>query len=378
MSRRLLMVSSYFPPDEKAGGAEMFTSTVAKGLAKDYGWKVTIVTTISKQAGREEVTPDGITTYRLPYRFKLSNSPISIAWVRKLRRIMEEVKPDVVNIHIPVPGLGDIASYVSGNRPVVINYHFGSMKKGNFALDPIIWLYEFGPLRVSLNKAVRLVCGTDYVKEGILRDFTDKTCIISPGVDTTRFHPADERVTEPRVLYVGSLNRSDGHKRFSDLLEACKILLEDVPSLRLSVVGGGDGRQAYENLAARLGIAGSVDFHGRLEGEALAAAYRDAAVLALPSLNETFGMVVTEAMATGLPVVAVNGGGVPAVVDDGKEGLLVPPRAPTALADALRTILTETEKASDFGRAGRQKVCELLAWPRQISLMHTVLMDAIR
>lgn len=371
------MVTPYFPPDEKAGGAEMFTMTMAKGLAIDHGWEISIVTTAPTDPLQCEIIPDQITIYRLPYKFKLSNSPISVMWLQEVRRIIEKVDPDVINIHLPVPGLGDIASYVSGNRPVVIYYHFGSMKKGSMLFDPLIWTYETVLLPVSLRKARRIVCGTDYVRNGILRNFKDKTSIITPGVDSARFRPAGRRTAEPRVLYVGSLNQSDGHKRFSDLLEACKILLEDIPDLRLSAVGAGDGRQMYEDLAVRLGIAGSVDFHGRVEGEALAETYRHATVLAVPSVRETFGMVITEAMATGLPVVAVNGGGVPALIDDYRDGLLVPPRNPPALAKALKTILTEPQTASALGRAGRLKACEQLGWSRQISLMNTVLLEAI-
>ena len=377
MSRRLLIVTPYFPPDEKAGGAEMFALTMAKGLAADHGWEVSIATTSDDEPFKTEILAERINVYRLPYRFKLSNSPISVAWLWELRRIINDINPDVINIHLPVPGLGDIAGYVSGGRPVVIYYHFGSMKKGNWALDPLIWLYESCVLPINLRKAQRIVCGTEYVKDGILRNFRDKTVIITPGVDSARFHPARERVTEPHVLYVGSLNQSDGHKRFPDLLEACKILLKDIPDLRLSAIGGGDGRGTYKNLALEMGIAESVEFLGRLEGDALAEAYRRAAVLAMPSLQETFGMVITEAMATGLPVVAVNGGGVPTLIDDCRDGLLVPPRNPSALANALKVILSQPEKASVLGRAGRKKACERLVWSRQIAMMDMVLMGVV-
>jgi rhamnosyl/mannosyltransferase len=127
-----------------------------------------------------------------------------------------------------------------------------------------------------------------------------------------------------------------------------------------------------------MGIDGSVDFHGRLEGEALAESYRHATVFALPSVNEAFGMVIAEAMASGLPVVSVRVGGIPTLVDDGRNGLLVPPRDPHALAGALRTILTDPEKAALFGRTGRQIACDRLSWERQVSLMDTVLTEAVK
>jgi glycosyltransferase involved in cell wall biosynthesis len=376
MARRLLVVVPYFPPDGKAGGAEMFALALVEGLVIDHGWDVTIVTSQPRIPIAREVVSERVTVHRLPYQFRISNSPISLSWFWELKRIIASVDPDVINIHLPVPGLGDIASRVAGERPVVLYYHFGSMKKGDPALDPIIWAYESIVLPRCLKRAVNIACCSAYVKHDFLRKFSGKIVVIPPGVDIERFHPAANGVTEPRVLYVGSLNKSDKHKRFSDLLTACRILLDDIPDLRLDAVGGGDGREIYEDLAVRMGIAKSVDFHGRLEGEALAEAYRQAAVLAVPSLKETFGMVITEAMASGLPVVAVDGGGVPEVVDDARDGLLVPPRSPRELASAIGALLTDRPRAVALGQAGRRKAVEKWCWPHQVTAMNELLVAA--
>lgn len=350
--------------------------SMVKGLIADYGWEVTIVTSTPRDHVETETGPGGASVYRLPYKLMLSNSPVSASWLGELRQLVDKVNPDVVNIHMPVPGLGDIANYAVGRRPTVVYYHFGSMKKGSLTLDPIIWLYESLVLPLSLRRARRVVCGSTYVQDGILRRFRSKTSLVPPGVDTERFRPAARRVTQPHVLYVGSLNRSDQHKRFPDLLEACSILRSDLPGLRLSAVGDGDGRADYAKLAAKLGVADMVSFRGRLEGDAVAEAYRDAAVLAIPSLRETFGMVITEAMASGLPVVAVNGGGVPTLVDDKQDGLIVPPQNPGALAAALREILADPARADAMGQAGRRKMCERLAWPHQIESMNQIFIAA--
>ena len=377
MRKRVLIVSTYFPPNDRAGGAEMYALAMASGLRTNYDWEVTVVSTTSKQACSSEWVPDNITVHRLPYRFRLSNSPISITWIWRLRKIIEEVDPDVINIHLPVPGLGDIATFLTHKRPIVLNYHYSSMRKDALAPNLVILPYEFIWLRIVLNKAAQIVCPSGYVREGFLRDFSGKTHVISPAVDIELFHPAARKVIIPRVLYVGTLNRSDRHKRFTDLLEAFGMLLADIPALRLSAVGSGDARQEYEDLAGKMGIGDSVDFHGRLEGEVLAEAYRRSTVLALPSETESFGMVIAEAMACGMPVVSTRTGGVPELVDDGRTGLLVPTRDPKSLAGALRTILTDPEKAALFGRAGSQKVRDRLTWPRQVSLMNMVLMEVI-
>jgi glycosyltransferase involved in cell wall biosynthesis len=376
MTRSVLVTIPYFPPDPKAGGAEMFVVAMVEGLIKEHGWDVSVVTSTSADQPEVSAGPAGATVYRLPQQFMLSNSPVSLRWRRELRQLIERVDPDVVNINTPVPGLGDIASHATGGRPTVVYYHFGSMRKGNLVLDPVIWAYETFVLPLTLRPARQVVCGSSYVRDGILKRFRGKTSIVPPGVDTARFHPAARRVTEPRVLYVGSLNASDQHKRFPDLLEACAILRPELPGLSLSAVGGGDGLPAYRELASRLGVADMVQFHGRLDGDRLAEAYRNAAVLALPSLRETFGMVVTEAMASGLPVVAVNGGGVPDVVDDGRDGILVPPRDPRAMAAALRDVLADPARGDAMGQAGREKVSARLAWEHQVAALSEIFASA--
>jgi glycosyltransferase involved in cell wall biosynthesis len=190
--------------------------------------------------------------------------------------------------------------------------------------------------------------------------------------------PAASGLPANRILDVGSLNLSDEqHKRLPDLLVACKMLLAEQPALCLTVVGGGDGLPAYAQLAADLGIAEAVVFRGRLAGETLADAYREATVLAVPSLRETFGMVIVEAMASGLPVVAVGAGGIPDVLDNFNDGILVPPRDPAAIADALKVILNDPEKAAAMGAAGRRKVTETMGWPGQIAALDQVLNAAI-
>jgi len=81
-------------------------------------------------------------------------------------------------------------------------------------------------------------------------------------------------------------------------------------------------------------------------------------------------------MASGLPIVAVNAGGVTSVLDENKDCLLVPAHNPPALANALKTILTNPDKADAMGRAGREKVSELLVWKHQIASINKVLIAA--
>jgi glycosyltransferase involved in cell wall biosynthesis/predicted metal-dependent phosphoesterase TrpH len=149
------------------------------------------------------------------------------------------------------------------------------------------------------------------------------------GVDIGRFSPtlrtraADGRV---RVLYAGRLTKEKGVDLLADAFLAARA--RD-PRLELVLAGGGPEEDA---LCARLG--GAATFLGWLEGDALARAYADADLFLFCSQTDTFGQVVLEAQASGLPVVAVDAGGPTELIASGRSGVLCPPR-PSALADAI-------------------------------------------
>jgi glycosyltransferase involved in cell wall biosynthesis len=149
------------------------------------------------------------------------------------------------------------------------------------------------------------------------------------GVDVARFsptlrtRPADGRI---RVLYAGRLTKEKGVDLLADAFLAARA--RD-PRLELVLAGGGPEQEA---LRARLG--GAATFLGWLEGDALARAYADADLFLFCSQTDTFGQVVLEAQASGLPVVAVDAGGPSELIASGRSGVLCPPRA-SALADAL-------------------------------------------
>jgi glycosyltransferase involved in cell wall biosynthesis len=109
-----------------------------------------------------------------------------------------------------------------------------------------------------------------------------------------------------------------------------------------------------------------VRFRGQLRGDDLVRAYQHAAVAVLPSRTEaeSFGMVLIEAMACGTPVIGSRVGGVPFVVRDGVDGLLVPPADATALAQACTRLLTDERLARSMGDAGREAAVERFSWTR--------------
>jgi glycosyltransferase involved in cell wall biosynthesis len=361
MPRKVLLVAPYFPPHK--GGMELYAANIVQQLSGQQGWDVVVLTTTD--AGQLETTHQGLRLkiIRLPYGRKISNSPVSLSWFWRVRQVIRAEQPDLINIHAPVPGLGDIASLMAGRCPVVVNYHMGTMRKEGSRLNSIIWVYEHVLLKPMLRKARVIVGSSEYVKDVFLVRYTDKVRVITPAVDSQLFRPAAVPVTDPKVIFVGSLNKSDGHKNLRSLLAACQELrAAALPSLQLTVVGDGDGRDMYENLAAAMNLADATTFTGWLERAELAEAYRSAAVFVLPSTNDSFPLVITEAMASGLPVVSTLVGGIPTLVDNEADGLLVDPTDVMALVKALERILTDNALARRMGNAGRDKAVNSLSW----------------
>lgn len=127
-------------------------------------------------------------------------------------------------------------------------------------------------------------------------------------------------------------------------------------------VGGGDDLPRLQKLAADLGVADGVHFLAGLTREQIAACYSRADVFALPSTGEGFGLVFLEAMAFAKPVVGAACGGTTDVVEDGVNGLLVPPRDTQGLVQALGRLLGDGALCAELGRRGAESVQQKYAF----------------
>lgn len=155
----------------------------------------------------------------------------------------------------------------------------------------------------------------------------------------------------PVVVCVARLQAEKG---IDELIEATAALREELPGLRVVVVGGGPEEERLRALVAERGVEDAMLLLGRRSdvGELLAVAD----LFCLPSRHEGLPLSVLEAMTAGLPVVATAVGGLPSLLTDGEDGLLVAPRDPAALAAALRRALTDDDLARRIAAAGQALV----------------------
>lgn len=175
--------------------------------------------------------------------------------------------------------------------------------------------------------------------------------VIPPGVDIERFRSKQGPVGAT-ILFVGRL---DERKGLTVLLRALPEVRKAISGVRLVVVGRGPMRDEAQRIVRRLGIQELVDFRGFVPNEQLPEYYARADIFCAPSLGgEAFGIVLLEAMASGLPVVASDISGYNEVVRDEENGLLVSPGNPADLAAALCRLLTDHGLRQQLGQTGRQ------------------------
>ena len=165
-----------------------------------------------------------------------------------------------------------------------------------------------------------------------------------------------ERIRLHSVLIVGRMMHAERHKGHDELIMAWPSVLQAVPDAHLVVTGGGDDADLLKALAARLNVAEHIFFTGRVSDHTLDAIYSRAAVFAMPSRAEGFGMVYLEAMAHRLPCIGSLHDAAGEIIVDGETGFLVNQDEIRELASKIVCLLLDPELRERFGRAGLARV----------------------
>lgn len=217
-------------------------------------------------------------------------------------------------------------------------------------------LFEFEKRAVALADHRFVVSA--YWKEALMRDHGLEAQVSYNGIDVEEFSDLPPRSrASPGVLFVGGL---EPRKGLEHLILAMGEVRNAVADVRLDVVAkagfrGVDSLEWFEVLAERAGIAGSAEFLSSVGADKLLSLYADCDVLALPSRNEGWGLSLMEAMACGKPVVATRVGGIPELVRDGVEGILVEPGDTRGLAMAIRRLLENPDERARMGASGLER-----------------------
>jgi glycosyltransferase involved in cell wall biosynthesis len=270
-----------------------------------------------------------------------------------LRRECATFHPDLLHVHWWVPGGFSFWPRNTWGAPVVLTSHGTDL----FLLDRFPMARRLaGPIFRSAAEVT--VISTPLVdRVRLLGVPRERITVLPMPVSAERFAGRTFAPRESgRLLFVGRLIERKGAEY---AIRAVAELRRQGRGARLTVVGDGTERARLEALVDDLGVRDAVTLAGALPHDAVAAHYQSATLLVMPAVTdwkgeqEGFGMVLVEAMASGLPVVATRSGGIPDVVNDGTTGLLVPERDAAALAAAAARLLDNPELASRLAAAAR-------------------------
>lgn len=331
------------------GGPNMLTILCTQ-LASDFAMEV-VCDGLGDMPAR--VTAAGTSVHTMALASKWSFA----AHIPALASLLRARKPDLIHLHGQFAGsLAQPALRIAGRRPTVYTAQWPS-----YLDDGGAWS------RLRNHAAERVSCGGSdvvvAVSESDRREFEarklcdpKKLTVIHNAYYLQDPPPDGPPPTTPVVGFVGRLADQKGCEF---LVRAAPEVIAANPQTRFVIVGDGPERARLETLARELDVNTHVEFAGY--DPAPAARMRGMTVLAVPSVYEPLGMVSLEAMALGLPVVGAAVGGIPEVIEDGRTGILVPPRDPRRLAQALLEVIAAPARAAEMGAAGRERARRLFS-----------------
>jgi glycosyltransferase involved in cell wall biosynthesis len=374
---RVLILNYEYPP--LGGGAGVATEALARGLAS-RGVTVDVIAGGERDECRSEVLWDGhatqeglLTVYRLKCRrtgIHQAGMSGAYSYIRAalplVRARMRDERYDIVHLFFSLP-TGAMLPFLSlGNASVVVSLrgsdvpgydpHQRALGRMHTLLLPLTrWIWRRADRVVAVCESLgRLALRTD---PGL------RYSVIPNGVDLTRFHPSRRSPSrhshKVRCLAVARLVERKG---IADLIQAIASL--ERGRYELEIVGTGPDEEQLRELARLLGVSSEVRFTGSVDRDAIPGHYRDADIFVLASWEEAFGNVFAEALASGLPVVGSTVGGIPELIEHGRNGYLVPPREPRALAAAIRHLADHPELRAEIGRRNRAQAEANLSWAR--------------
>lgn len=283
-------------------------------------------------------------------------------------QLLPSLKLDVIHTHHPFL-LGQAAATKAADLdvPLVFTFHTQYWEYTHYvpilqeAIQDFLKNAIHNWLRVFMRKCQHIVIPSESIKKILVRDYGLEDCytVIPTGTDLKPFLKANGRAVRQREGWkddkvIVSIGRLAQEKNWDTLLRAAALVHKKHPDMRLVLIGDGPEKHSLEKLASELGIRERVTFTGKVPFGKIPDYLKAADVFGFASVTETQGLVTIEAMAAGLPVVAVDGSGTHDIVDHGTDGFLVK-NSPKALAASLTKMLSDPERMKRFGAQALKK-----------------------
>ncbi len=362
---KICMITGEYPPN--SGGQGYYAHNLALQLVR-LGHQVTVLTRGLWRTKKD--TPEGIPVYRVAcYPFYPFHLFFHARFLQKQLRRIKWQGYDIFHLHSP------LIPRITVHKPAVVTEHgtaagFINNLSGAdlFTLVSKICKRMFVGYDQSVLRQGQLITAVSGSCHDELNAYygLEDSLVIPNAVDAGVFRPAagydGAGNGSDTVLYAGSFIAKKG---IFDLVEAAGILtFRDNIKLNYVLAGSGPLARAIRKRVKKYGLEELFSFPGFLDRPALLTAYQGAKMFVFPSYHEGLPTVILEALACGLPVVATNVPGNKDLIRDGQTGLLVEPRQPEKLAEAMKTLCCDEKMCRRLGETGRKMVTEQYSWSK--------------
>ncbi|TKB63073.1 MAG: glycosyltransferase family 4 protein [Nitrospira sp.] len=322
---------------------------------------------------------EGICYHMVPSLVRHLSLRADLTALWSLIALLRQEQPNIVHTHTSKAGvLGRLAAWIT-RVPVIVHTPHGHVFYGHFgSIFSWVFLQIERALAWITDVLIALTAAekTEHLERGV--GWADRFAVIPSGIDIDRFNQvrkAGKVMPEwfdcpPDAIVIGSVGWLTDIKGHRFLVAAVARLKQEYPHLHLVILGSGGQYEALLHQARRAGISQSVHLVGHREDVERALAGMDGFVL--PSLNEGMGRALIEAMAAGLPVIASRVGGIPALIEDEKNGLLVPAGDSLALAVAVRRILSDPLCARTLGQNAMKSIGTVYGVPAMLRAIESI------
>lgn len=353
-----------FPP-KRLAGTEIATYNIAKCLVKRRH-KVHVITSWDKGLLKESVE-NGFYVHRIKLD-KVKFLGIILFWIKTLI-VLRKINPKVIHgqsIPSSVPGF--LVKKILGKPYVVYS-------RGSDVYLP--WRFKRIRSNLVLKSADAVIALTEDMKKEMQNICNREIFVIPNGIILTNFQNLSKEETrdnlqikngERIVLFVGRLHPVKGVKY---LIQAMDVIRRRNAGARLMLVGDGEEGESLEGLVKELNLEKQITFVGKVPNESIPQYMAASDVLVLPSLSEGFSIVLLEAMASGLSIVATKVGGVPEVIKDGENGFLVESESSKKIAEKVLLLLNNDRLKRQISRNNKEKA-KKYSWKKIVEKLEKI------
>jgi len=370
---KVCMLSWEFPP-RVIGGIARHCEGLAKALVHDDHDVCVVTLDFPGSPNYEEI--DGVKVFRTATEL---GHPNFLTWVllfnhfleKRMADLSREVEFDVVHVHDWLTAFAGISFKHHLKKPIVLTVHStevgraqGLHSADSFSIDGIEWwaAYEASRVVVTSHSMKREVCDHFHLP-------WEKVDLIPNAIDVQRYNASIDRGAvrarygvgwgEKLVLCVGRLVPQKGIEYF---ISAIPAIAKRYPEAKFIIVGEGWSRDYLEGVAQSTRHRWKILFTGFISDAEVIALMTSADVLVIPSIYEPFGIVALEGMATGVPVVASQVGGLAEVIEHDRTGIFVHPRNPESIAWGVDHVLSNSDHARWLSENAREVLHKAYSW----------------